>query len=181
MKKLVNNFKGKAEILDARKIAKVSSAGLLGLLLLGGGSAFAYKMYDNVQDSKERQAQTTLIRNQAQAENISLKSEDEIKNVVAQVIGTDISAVTFEEISLSDGISVKHGKSKESKSFDFRNEISRNSESFVNSNSGQLTETNQVSTSSTYVYNIKATANSMKYRFSVDATSGKVIFSRVRN
>lgn len=183
MKKLMNNLKGKTENLDVKKITKVSSAGVLALLLLGGGSTFAYKMYDNAQDTKERQAQTTLIQNQAKAENVSLKSEDEIKNGVAQVIGTDASAITFEEIFLSDGISGKSGKGKDKGNRDFnsRNEVTRSIESTTTTSNDQSNTSTQVSTLPKYVYNVKATVNSMDYRFSVDATSGKVISSKVRN
>lgn len=171
MKNTMLNLKEKTTNLDVKKIVKVSSAGALALILLGGGSAFAYKMYDNSQESKERQAQTSLVQNQAKADNISLKSQDDIKKVVAQTIGTDVASVTFREISLSNGLSDK-GKGGKGKNREDSNRENRNTE--INSTSVHTSATPK------YVYNVQASANSMDYRFKVDAETGRIITSKVK-
>lgn len=44
--------------------------------------------------------QNSIVKNQAVKENINLKSEDEIKNIVSQTIGVELNNIYFEEIYL---------------------------------------------------------------------------------
>lgn len=202
MNNFKENVKNKLEKVNFKKIIKISAFSLLGFGIAGGGAAYAYKTYDDAQEAKARQAQTTIIKNQASQNNINLKSEDEVKSAVSKVIGVDTTSITFDEIYLTD----VNEKSKDSKKNKFSqekysnktitntttkseetNSDSANSDSANSTeNSSEKTstsETNNTTTTSTtkYIYKVKAQANSLDYVAYVDAENGEVISVRVKN
>ena len=107
--------KGKMENMKntAKRFIKPVVISLSALLVLGGVGAFAYEKYEDSQKVKVRQAQTTIIANQANSQNISLKSEDEIKQIVASSLSIDQASITFEEIYLTNG----YGDGKDGKKY----------------------------------------------------------------
>ncbi len=202
MNNFTENLKEKATGLNFKKIAKVSLISLASLGIVGGGAAFAYEKYENSQEAKARAAQTAIVQNQAKEANVTIKSEDEIKNIVSQTIGVDVANITFEEIYLTNGYGKDgrsgYGKERATRGTNSTNSnVSSSTDSSSNTNSSTTstdsnstdTTTNTTNNSTTttnvatpkYVYKVDAVANSLEYDIYVDGETGKVLSTKVDN
>lgn len=200
MENFKENVKEKIVGLNFKKIAKVSLISLATLGIVGGGAGYAYKKYDDAQEAKARAAQTTILKNQAAQENISLKSESDVKNAISSSIGVDLANITFEEINLVNSSSklgnagVKgnnRGYNKENVADNTNVNTTTSSAQTASSSTEQSsTDTTTTSTQNTqsavtttskYFYAVELTANSLEYKAVVDAQTGKILSIKVDN
>ncbi|MBF0715177.1 PepSY domain-containing protein [Gemelliphila palaticanis] len=206
----MNNLKESTKKLllgiNIKKIIKISLALVISMGIIGGGAALAYKYYENKQELKAKEAQSTILKNQAVKEKIDLKSEEEIKNIVSQTIGVDLKNIYFEEIYLVSGFYDKEFYHKNNKWYkqrnglDFLQENNQNTTNDIKKNnnlenqneqdqlssSNSNVDSNNQSTPSTnieqnYIYKIELEANSLDYDLFVNAKTGDVLSVRVDN
>ncbi|MDO4814043.1 MAG: hypothetical protein Q3988_03015 [Gemella sp.] len=163
---------------NIKKITKWSIVGLVTVSLVGGGVAAAYTYVDYRLDRQTAEAQTNLILKQAQGENITLKTPDEIKNIVAQTIGKDQGSIWFQEVELYNGQVAGGYGDRYERDLDDRFDFDEDDRFERNYNFN-----NQVITTGTqdYVYQVEAREKFMKYDLTIDAKTGKVLSSRVDN
>ncbi len=200
MENFKENVKEKIVGLNFKKIAKVSLISLATLGIVGGGAGYAYKKYDDAQEAKARAAQTTILKNQAAQENISLKSESDVKNAISSSIGVDLANITFEEINLVNSSSKLGNTGVKGNNRGYNKEnVANNTNVNTTTSSTQtaLTSTEQsstdttttstqntqsaVTTTSKYFYAVELTANSLEYKAVVDAQTGKILSIKVDN
>lgn len=175
-----------------KKFIKPISIALGATLVLGGAGSFAYAKYENSQKLKEREAYSSILSNQASKDNVSLKSQDDVKKIVSESISVSQDSITFNEIYLTNKDKSKKNKDGKKNSA----KMSNNSQSNVNnntdnnssstnndSNSNSNNSNNSTNNSSTptmnYYYKVKAEANGMKYDLIIDAKEGKVLDVKV--
>lgn len=206
----MNNLKESTKKLllgiNIKKIFKISLALAISMGIIGGGAALAYKYYENKQELKIMEVQNSIVKNQAVKENINLKSEDEIKNIVSQTIGVELNNIYFEEIYLvnrfydkefyyknNKGYKQKNGSNfsqennqnttndiKKNNNVENKNEQDILSSNDSNKNSNiQSTPTTNIEQN--YIYKIELEANSLDYDLFVDAKTGDVLSVRVDN
>lgn len=184
LKEKVNNF-------SVKKIAKTTGLTLIALALLGGGSAFAYKMYEEAEERKENAARSQLVKSQAQTENITLKTEDEVKEVVAKSIGTDKNSIYFEEVTLTHN-NFDRGRGERYRRWQALQQpistttaVSTTSVGEANEAGSETPVTTTATTSQSqisfrnYIYIVEAKYNGLNYEFLVDSVTGEILTSRV--
>ena len=101
---------------NVQKIITVKNAKRLAALLvvcaipLSGGAWYQHQQKAAVKAEVEA-AKSQMVAQEAQERGINLIGEDKVKEIVAARIGTDVSSITFNKISLKDGM--KHKKAGE--------------------------------------------------------------------
>ena len=75
---------------------------LLVLAVAAGGGKFALHRARAEARSQEAQARTKMLQNLAAQKNLSLASIDAVKENIASTLGTDVSNITFQSITLND-------------------------------------------------------------------------------
>lgn len=83
---------------------------LLALAIAAGGGKFAMHKAKAEAKIQEAQAKTQMLQNMAAQQNITLVSTDAVKENIASTLGTDVSNITFQSITLDDR---KPGEKKE--------------------------------------------------------------------
>lgn len=104
---------------NIKKVVTISAVGLISLSLVGGTSTYAYDddyyedrydyvddrydymedRYDFLEDRYEEQARFNYIQKQA---NVKLKTQDEVKDIVAKSLNRDKSSIWFDKVEISD-------------------------------------------------------------------------------
>lgn len=75
---------------------------LLALAVVVGGGKFALHRAKAEARSQEAQARTKMLQNLAAQKNLPLASIDAVKENIASTLGTDVSNITFQSITLDD-------------------------------------------------------------------------------
>lgn len=181
MSNLVNNFKNIVKGINKKRVFKIFITSILAVTIFGGGVSLAYKYYDNKQEQKARTAQTTILKNKAKEENVSIKSEEDIKNIVSSTIEIDKNSITFDEIYLSNGNDMHKFENKhQRREFNYpKQERTLGRDGVSTENTIENNDSNNKTTVSNYIYKVKAKANSLEYNLYIDATSGKILNTRI--
>lgn len=202
----MNNLKESTKKLllgiNIKKIFKISLALAISMGIIGGGATLAYKYYENKKELKIMEVQNSIVKNQAVKENINLKSEDEIKNIVSQTIGVELNNIYFEEIYLVNGFYDREFNHKNNKWYKQRNgrdflqennqnitnDIKKNNnlenqneQDILSSNDSNIQSTPSTNIEQNYIYKIELQADYLEYDLFIDAKTGDVINVRVDN
>ena len=101
---------------NVQKIITVKNAKRLAALLvvcaipLSGGAWYQYQQKAAVKAEVEA-AKSQMVAQEAQERGINIIGEDKVKEITASRIGADVNSITFNKISLKDGM--KHKKAGE--------------------------------------------------------------------
>lgn len=99
----------------ARRLKKGAGCVLALAVLCGAGKIAAHKARANAR-LQEGEARTTLLQSLAAQKNITLVSTDQVKEAVANTLGTDPSSVTFRSVQLEDKLPNRTAASKKTRS-----------------------------------------------------------------
>lgn len=169
------------------------------LIPLGGAGAYAAGKYEQSQREKQRAAYSQIVTKQASNDNVTLKSEDDIKKIVSDNIGVDQANITFEEIYLTNEIRdfdddyyrghgghskdriVRNSQSSQSSSETANNSTVTNSSETAN-NSTQETQNNNDTNSNQTTNNsntTSSTSNERTYVYKVEARANGLEYDLV--
>ncbi|MCD2434534.1 hypothetical protein LQE88_00760 [Acidaminococcus sp. NSJ-142] len=98
----------------ARRLKKGAGCVLALAVLCGAGKIAAHKARANAR-LQEGEARTTLLQSLAAQKNITLVSTDQVKEAVANTLGTDPSSVTFRSVQLEDKLPNPDGRFQKDK------------------------------------------------------------------
>lgn len=109
----------------SKKLIRRVVYGIIGLSILGGVSYGGAAYYLNNQHQQSIQARTDMIRAQAEQNNLTLLSEDQIKDITAKNTGVAVSDLQFKSIQLKPYSEEVHKKDKHDKKYKHENKKDR--------------------------------------------------------
>lgn len=168
--------------------------------IIGGGTGWYMHQQKQERHTQALAAQTTMIEAQAKEKGINLIAEDQVAAITASAIGVDGSNIQYKHMNLAlaqkdkhdaygddDKNEKEHGK-KHDKDKNEREDKERSvgtPAQAVEAATGatqQKTETAQ-NTEAAFspIYNVACQANNVKYQLKIDALTGAVLSSKVKN
>ena len=183
------------KVFTARNLKKGASILIL-LAVVGAGGK--YFLHQNKVEARNRadEARTTLLQNLAAQNNVQLASTEDVKNKVAQALGTDAAQVKFTSVNLispeftRDGgqgdkheRGDKHGVEHEREDKHEREEKYGRGDKHEREEKAdrgdQQPQQLQRRSGAPLLYSVKCTKDNVNYRFLVGAQDGKILRSSV--
>lgn len=157
------------EVKSKKRFLKPIIFSVAALAVLGGTGAYAYNKYETNQRAKIQEAYSNVkidVTVPAINENgeqttttVSIKTQDEIKKIVAETIAVDESSINFIEIKPEFGR--KHHSDKKMRQYQNQN--------------------TQNQTPAEYIYEVEARANGLEYDLDINAITGEVLKVKIDN
>ena len=183
------------KVFTARNLKKGASILIL-LAVVGAGGK--YFLHQNKVEARNRadEASTTLLQNLAAQNNVQLASTEDVKNKVAQALGTDAAQVKFTSVNLispeftRDGgqgdkheRGDKHGVEHEREDKHEREEKygrgDKHEREEKSDRGDQQPQQLQRRSGAPLLYSVKCTKDNVNYIFLVGAQDGKILRSSV--
>ena len=183
------------KVFTARNLKKGASILIL-LAVVGAGGK--YFLHQNTVEARNRadEARTTLLQNLAAQNNVQLASTEDVKNKVAQALGTDAAQVKFTSVNLispeftRDGgqgdkheRGDKHGVEHEREDKHEREEKygrgDKHEREEKSDRGDQQPQQLQRRSGAPLLYSVKCTKDNVNYIFLVGAQDGKILRSSV--
>ena len=183
------------KVFTARNLKKGASILIL-LAVVGAGGK--YFLHQNKVEARNRadEARTTLLQNLAAQNNVQLASTEDVKNKVAQALGTDAAQVKFTSVNLispeftRDGgqgdkheRGDKHGVEHEREDKHEREEKYGRGDKHEREEKAdrgdQQPQQLQRRSGAPLLYSVKCTKDNVNYKFLVGAQNGKILRSSV--
>ena len=183
------------KVFTARNLKKGASILIL-LAVVGAGGK--YFLHQNKVEARNRadEARTTLLQNLAAQNNVQLASTEDVKNKVAQALGTDAAQVKFTSVNLispeftRDGgqgdkheRGDKHGVEHEREDKHEREEKYGRGDKHEREEKAdrgdQQPQQLQRRSGAPLLYSVKCTKDNVNYKFLVGAQDGKILRSSV--
>lgn len=155
--------------------SRLTKAGLLILLvcIIAGGAEYYYHQQKIAEHAQLTQARTAMLEAQADKNNLALLDEATIRSIAAQTICVDEAAVTFKEIELSDKPHQHDDKGHKKD----KHQVPA-PQDYAALSSAQATASAPVFQP---VYKVSCRANNLKYNLSIDAVTGDVLYSNIKD
>ena len=183
------------KVFTARNLKKGASILIL-LAVVGAGGK--YFLHQNKVEARNRadEASTTLLQNLAAQNNVQLASTEDVKNKVAQALGTDAAQVKFTSVNLispeftGDGgqgdkheRGDKHGVEHEREDKHEREEKYGRGDKHEREEKADRGDRQpqqlQRRSGTPLLYSVKCTKDNVNYKFLVGAQNGKILRSSV--
>ena len=98
------------KIITVKNAKRLAAALVVCAIPLSGGAWYQYQQKAAVKAEVEA-AKSQMVAQEAQERGINIIGEDKVKEITASRIGADVNSITFNKISLKDGM--KHKKAGE--------------------------------------------------------------------
>lgn len=183
------------KVFTARNLKKGASILIL-LAVVGAGGK--YFLHQNKVEARNRadEARTTLLQNLAAQNNVQLASTEDVKNKVAQALGTDAAQVKFTSVNLispeftrDGGQGDKHERGDKHGVEHEREDKHEREEKYGRGDKHEREEKAdrgdrqpqqlQRRSGAPLLYSVKCTKDNVNYRFLVGAQDGKILRSSV--
>lgn len=183
------------KVFTARNLKKGASILIL-LAVVGAGGK--YFLHQNKVEAKNRadEARTTLLQNLAAQNNVQLASTEDVKNKVAQALGTDAAQVKFTSVNLispeftrDGGQGDKHERGDKHGVEHEREDKHEREEKYGRGDKHEREEKSdrgdrqpqqlQRRSGAPLLYSVKCTKDNVNYKFLVGAQNGKILRSSV--
>ena len=183
------------KVFTARNLKKGASILIL-LAVVGAGGK--YFLHQNKVEAKNRadEARTTLLQNLAAQNNVQLASTEDVKNKVAQALGTDAAQVKFTSVNLispeftrDGGQGDKHERGDKHGVEHEREDKHEREEKYGRGDKHEREEKAdrgdrqpqqlQRRSGAPLLYSVKCTKDNVNYKFLVGAQNGKILRSSV--
>ena len=183
------------KVFTARNLKKGASILIL-LAVVGAGGK--YFLHQNTVEARNRadEARTTLLQNLAAQNNVQLASMEDVKNKVAQALGTDAAQVKFTSVNLispeftrDGGQGDKHERGDKHGVEHEREDKHEREEKYGRGDKHEREEKSdrgdrqpqqlQRRSGAPLLYSVKCTKDNVNYRLLVGALDGKILRSSV--
>ena len=183
------------KVFTARNLKKGASILIL-LAVVGAGGK--YFLHQNKVEARNRadEARTTLLQNLAAQNNVQLASTEDVKNKVAQALGTDAAQVKFTSVNLispeftrDGGQGDKHERGDKHGVEHEREDKHEREEKYGRGDKHEREEKSdrgdrqpqqlQRRSGAPLLYSVKCTKDNVNYRFLVGAQDGRILRSSV--
>jgi len=183
------------KVFTARNLKKGASILIL-LAVVGAGGK--YFLHQNTVEARNRadEARTTLLQNLAAQNNVQLASTEDVKNKVAQALGTDAAQVKFTSVNLispeftrDGGQGDKHERGDKHGVEHEREDKHEREEKYGRGDKHEREEKSdrgdrqpqqlQRRSGTPLLYSVKCTKDNVNYKFLVGAQNGKILRSSV--
>lgn len=183
------------KVFTARNLKKGASILIL-LAVVGAGGK--YFLHQNKVEARNRadEARTTLLQNLAAQNNVQLASTEDVKNKVAQALGTDAAQVKFTSVNLispeftrDGGQGDKHERGDKHGVEHEREDKHEREEKYGRGDKHEREEKAdrgdrqpqqlQRRSGAPLLYSVKCTKDNVNYKFLVGAQDGKILRSSV--
>ena len=183
------------KVFTARNLKKGASILIL-LAVVGAGGK--YFLHQNKVEARNRadEARTTLLQNLAAQNNVQLASTEDVKNKVAQALGTDAAQVKFTSVNLispeftrDGGHGDKHERGDKHGVEHEREDKHEREEKYGRGDKHEREEKSdrgdrqpqqlQRRSGAPLLYSVKCTKDNVNYKFLVGAQNGKILRSSV--
>ena len=183
------------KVFTARNLKKGASILIL-LAVVGAGGK--YFLHQNKVEARNRadEARTTLLQNLAAQNNVQLASTEDVKNKVAQALGTDAAQVKFTSVNLispeftrDGGHGDKHERGDKHGVEHEREDKHEREEKYGRGDKHEREEKAdrgdrqpqqlQRRSGAPLLYSVKCTKDNVNYKFLVGAQDGKILRSSV--
>ena len=183
------------KVFTARNLKKGASILIL-LAVVGAGGK--YFLHQNKVEARNRadEARTTLLQNLAAQNNVQLASTEDVKNKVAQALGTDAAQVKFTSVNLispeftrDGGHGDKHERGDKHGVEHEREDKHEREEKYGRGDKHEREEKAdrgdrqpqqlQRRSGAPLLYSVKCTKDNVNYKFLVGAQNGKILRSSV--
>lgn len=183
------------KVFTARNLKKGASILIL-LAVVGAGGK--YFLHQNKVEARNRadEARTTLLQNLAAQNNVQLASTEDVKNKVAQALGTDAAQVKFTSVNLispeftrDGGQGDKHERGDKHGVEHEREDKHEREEKYGRGDKHEREEKSdrgdrqpqqlQRRSGAPLLYSVKCTKDNVNYKFLVGAQNGKILRSSV--
>ena len=183
------------KVFTARNLKKGASILIL-LAVVGAGGK--YFLHQNKVEARNRadEARTTLLQNLAAQNNVQLASTEDVKNKVAQALGTDAAQVKFTSVNLispeftrDGGQGDKHERGDKHGVEHEREDKHEREEKYGRGDKHEREEKSdrgdrqpqqlQRRSGAPLLYSVKCTKDNVNYKFLVGAQDGKILRSSV--
>lgn len=183
------------KVFTARNLKKGASILIL-LAVVGAGGK--YFLHQNTVEARNRadEARTTLLQNLAAQNNVQLASTEDVKNKVAQALGTDAAQVKFTSVNLispeftrDGGQGDKHERGDKHGVEHEREDKHEREEKYGRGDKHEREEKSdrgdrqpqqlQRRSGAPLLYSVKCTKDNVNYIFLVGAQDGKILRSSV--
>ena len=183
------------KVFTARNLKKGASILIL-LAVVGAGGK--YFLHQNTVEARNRadEARTTLLQNLAAQNNVQLASTEDVKNKVAQALGTDAAQVKFTSVNLispeftrDGGQGDKHERGDKHGVEHEREDKHEREEKYGRGDKHEREEKAdrgdrqpqqlQRRSGAPLLYSVKCTKDNVNYKFLVGAQNGKILRSSV--
>ena len=183
------------KVFTARNLKKGASILIL-LAVVGAGGK--YFLHQNKVEARNRadEARTTLLQNLAAQNNVQLASTEDVKNKVAQALGTDAAQVKFTSVNLispeftrDGGHGDKHERGDKHGVEHEREDKHEREEKYGRGDKHEREEKSdrgdrqpqqlQRRSGAPLLYSVKCTKDNVNYKFLVGAQDGKILRSSV--
>lgn len=183
------------KVFTARNLKKGASILIL-LAVVGAGGK--YFLHQNKVEARNRadEARTTLLQNLAAQNNVQLASTEDVKNKVAQALGTDAAQVKFTSVNLispeftrDGGQGDKHERGDKHGVEHEREDKHEREEKYGRGDKHEREEKAdrgdrqpqqlQRRSGAPLLYSVKCTKDNVNYKFLVGAQNGKILRSSV--
>ena len=183
------------KVFTARNLKK--GASILSLLAVVGAGG-KYFLHQNKVEARNRadEARTTLLQNLAAQNNVQLASTEDVKNKVAQALGTDAAQVKFTSVNLispeftrDGGQGDKHERGDKHGVEHEREDKHEREEKYGRGDKHEREEKSdrgdrqpqqlQRRSGTPLLYSVKCTKDNVNYKFLVGAQNGKILRSSV--
>ncbi len=183
------------KVFTARNLKKGASILIL-LAVVGAGGK--YFLHQNKVEARNRadEARTTLLQNLAAQNNVQLASTEDVKNKVAQALGTDAAQVKFTSVNLispeftrDGGQGDKHERGDKHGVEHEREDKHEREEKYGRGDKHEREEKSdrgdrqpqqlQRRSGTPLLYSVKCTKDNVNYKFLVGAQNGKILRSSV--
>lgn len=177
---------------------KKFAAVLVVCAIIGGGTSAYMHQQKEIKHSQAVAAQTNMIEAQAQQKGLTLITDDQVADITASTIGVDGDKIQYNKVNLTlqgnkekkheDG--GKHEKDKKHKPDNHTKQAMKEAPA-VQDAASQPQATDTASGASekavaqenafTPIYNVSCQADNVKYQLKIDALTGNVLSSKVKN
>ena len=187
------------KIFSPAHLKAVAAVAVVCAMIGGGASAYIHQQKET-QHAQAIAAQTDMIEAQARQKGLALISDDQVADITAATIGVDGDKIQYNRVNLTlqgdknkekkHEDSDKHEKNKKHKPDSNTKQLMKEAPAVqdaaaqaqaTDADSGATAKTATAANEFTPIYNVSCQANNVKYQLKIDAVTGTVLSSKVKN
>lgn len=165
------------------------------LAVVGGIGTGGAEYYDSQQKAALREAQTAMVKSQAEQQHLTLLSDNQVRTIAAKAMNADENSVTFKSVTLANANDQKDKQDKHDKKHPVPSQVTPQpavaptSTTPTTPNTAAATAQAITATTPTVapaqpvvphpVYTVRSTYNGMSYLIKMDAVTGTILQTKL--